>query len=115
MKTSEILTQAKQLISDPDHWTTGWYARDSAGEKIHPTQNGATCFCSMGAVYRVVGHCAQAPESTSAFSALASAIDPQKHNGYYNCIPVFNDFATHKEVMEMWDTAIKLAKEEEEK
>lgn len=36
MKTSDILSRARELISDPERWTQGDFARDVSGNARFP-------------------------------------------------------------------------------
>lgn len=49
----EILTGVRDLLSDPERWTQGASARNAAGEPIDVHSEDATCFCAVGAFYRV--------------------------------------------------------------
>jgi hypothetical protein len=113
MKTSEILTQAKALIADPEHWIQGWYARiGKHGRSVWSTDANATCFCSLGALGRVT---AQPQYHAAPFqSPTASIMTSSKAQGYLErsmggLISIFNDEHAHAEVMAAWDQAIALA------
>ncbi|WP_316196633.1 hypothetical protein [Bradyrhizobium sp. SZCCHNS3053] len=54
-KTSEILTVARALIADPDHWTKWSHARDNTGQGVPPLDPRAVCFCADGALMRAAG------------------------------------------------------------
>lgn len=54
---SEVLTvlkQARELISSPDKWCKGAFARDSAGLPVYPVDSDACYWCAEGAVGKVV-------------------------------------------------------------
>ena len=99
-----VLTEARDLISDPKRWTQGAYARDAHGRQTYWGDPAAVCWCASGAI-------SKATKLTPAQSAmnrdlvdqaqaeLDSAID---HYGVFT----FNDSRTHKEVLEMFDRAI---------
>lgn len=106
MKTSEILIKAKAIISNPDKWTQGAFARNYDGEEVSPISSQAVCFCSIGALKASVGK----DQSEVTMFYLVNARDylmKATPDGY---IAVFNDEHTHEEVMAVWDKAIKLAK-----
>jgi hypothetical protein len=53
MTTLEILKAARDLISDPEHWTKRANARDSYGEIIGCSQPEAVRWCAYGALNKV--------------------------------------------------------------
>lgn len=42
-----------ELLEDPNHWTQGTYARNKYGDQAISYSDEATCFCLLGAIYRV--------------------------------------------------------------
>lgn len=102
-KISQLLQQGRDLITNPEHWTQGAYARDKFGSSRTGKATDAVCFCSLGAIYRVV------PPDENTNDA-----------GYYlrlvmDNIMTFNDNHSHEEVLMAWDLAIELAKTDEKK
>lgn len=62
--TLEVLRAARNLISDPKHWTRGSFARDKEGRMVLPEDRRATQWCAAGAIYattrdRATRGCAQ--------------------------------------------------------
>lgn len=111
MKTSEFLIKAKSLIADPENWTQEDYARDSKGDGCFWNEPQATCFCSIGALYKVGGlekRTYQLPYNVKQSCDLLK----QQMEGY---VPAFNDSHTHEQVMQAWDRAIAQAVADEEK
>lgn len=107
-KISEVLKEAKQLISKPENWTTGVYARDAEGIKVDTGNARATCFCSLGAVFFV------AKQSKLSFPQRADIIQHIKEaNGLTSPVHEYNDTHTHAEVMALWDKAIAAAEAQE--
>lgn len=51
MTQKEILTKAKELVLA--HPTKGFYARDAEGNAVNPVHPNATCWCSLGAMFKV--------------------------------------------------------------
>jgi hypothetical protein len=51
----ETLTKARSLLSDPEHWTRGFYAKTKDGMHTMPDDASAFCFCLRGAVHHVLG------------------------------------------------------------
>ncbi len=52
MTTLELLEKARELIADPNRWTTEVHSRDSAGRPVHPTSGQASCWCISGAIWK---------------------------------------------------------------
>lgn len=48
------LRAAKALIDTPEKWTQRVYARDSMGFTCESENSAAVCFCSLGALFRVI-------------------------------------------------------------
>lgn len=109
MKPSELLIKAKAVIADPEHWTKGWYAQDAKGRSTGPAKSNAVCWCSAGALKKVAHE-----ESTysTRFAAAKYLVEVAAEFGYSG-IPDFNDNSSHETVMQAWDKAIQLAKEDE--
>lgn len=53
MTPLEVLTAARALIAEPEHWCRGTYARDKAGVKVSPRSPDAVSFCLTEAIYRL--------------------------------------------------------------
>ena len=49
MSTLEELKAVRELLSDPEHWTRGAFARDAQGGEISPASPEAACWCIGGA------------------------------------------------------------------
>lgn len=106
MKISEQLKAGKALIENPANWLQGNYTNlDSEDADLQK----ATCFCSVGAAFKVMGagNCL-GPDSSIITSYLAKAVGLM--TGVQ--VIVYNDSHTHPEVMAMWDKAIELAEAE---
>lgn len=109
MKTVlELLLAAKALIADKKNWTQGASARNKHNNPCQTESMDAVCFCSLGALARVTPY-----GSRNAVKLQADAI-----TYLYKALPTpslasFNDHHTHEEVMEVWDKAIYLAKQDE--
>lgn len=53
-QTIEVLTRARELISEEHRWTQYAYARDKEGICVESTSPKAACWCARGAINRVV-------------------------------------------------------------
>ena len=133
MKTAlEILIEARALIDTPDKWVQEAYASEKpgrigagfgGGSSLFPSDEKATCFCSMGAVSRVCrlekSPYAGGSNTRKALIALELAIpnDPVwiiKDIGTPS-IARYNDALgrRHSEIMAMFDKAIESLKSEQ--
>lgn len=53
MNTLEVLTNARALIADPEHWCQEHLAIADAGYGVPPTHGDAYAFCALGAILHV--------------------------------------------------------------
>lgn len=51
VKTIDVLREVRKTLSDSTRWTTGGYARDSAGHPIDACDKLAASWCGHGAIY----------------------------------------------------------------
>ena len=111
MKVSEVLTQAKAKIADPKNWIQDHMACDSLGRPVSPAAPHAACWCSLGAL---VATGADVWARSDAKVLLREAIRaPIVPGSWTSDIAGYNDNHSHAEVMQMWDRAIELAKNQE--
>lgn len=88
-----ILTRARELIADPEHWTKHTLARNPDGKPISPFNPAATCWCAEGALVRAVA------EHTNQLDELASmyedeAIEATFGSVYYKAGNLLHEFVT---------------------
>lgn len=95
--TIEVLKAARELISDPKHWTQYLFARDDNGNSTQPVSVRAVCWCALGAIDRVSGDDESAGDD--ALDALMEVVEEGN-------VSTFNDSHTHPEVMALFDAAI---------
>ena len=109
MKISDVLIKAKTLIQDPKNWTQGVLARDNLYEPVPTTSRNAVCFCTYGAVGRVLvlENSSQHDEVAGPLKKACAAISGSSR------VAEYNDTHTHPEVLALFDKAIELAKESE--
>lgn len=107
-----MLSAAKALIADEQHWTKGAMARDKDGALIaNPVNKEAVCWCSQGAIIKAYG------DAGFHFTDILIGIDLMetviKSNTDFMNVIAFNDVGgrTHSEVLEMFDRTIEAAKE----
>lgn len=100
----QVLTEARELLSDENKWTQGWLARDKDGEPVDERQVEAVCFCSVGAIYVTSDPFTPVPYSARKY--LEAIVGN---------VPNWNDHTNrkHSEILEAFDKAIELAKEGE--
>ena len=113
-KVSDFLIEAKKVIEDPTHWTTGWFAKDSSGVNCSSLDVRAVCFCSLGAIERHDKRELLHSELSGDDAVSALAIKALENVMDFD-VEDFNDEHTHEEVMQKWDEAINLAKAQESK
>lgn len=114
MKTSEILTKARELIDTPDKWTQRFYARDEHNASVTVGDDSAVCFCSLGAVHRAAGtdpisNNDGAIRASSAIIALGQQTGRSlgDHSMFARkAVMLFNDNSNHDAVLAMFDRAI---------
>jgi len=100
--TLQVLVEGRALIAEPGTWTTDAYARNDQGEECDPLDPAAACFCSLGAIAKVM----EMPDvsATLAVDDAPAAAVLTKAAGFW--IAAFNDSRTQEEVLAAWDRAI---------
>lgn len=124
--TAEILRRAGKKIMDPKHWVQGAEATTAKGAHCDARDEGAECYCAMGAViastYELQVERGETGESdfftsgeTSALRILAYQIEQDTmnalRNGYTTVVISFNDdpSTTHAQVLDVFNNAVKWA------
>ena len=102
---ADTLRAARALISAPERWVQGVYARTEAGGKLHNGwETGAVRWCALGAIEHVTRRFVTAPID----DALLRGAGLERDADIYD----YNDSHTHAEVLAMFDRAIELAEEQ---
>ncbi len=101
----DILTAARDLIAEPEHWTQGVSARNKFSEKIHPAHPTAVCWCTLGALQKV-GNPAFHYEAQDILFESALKLHPQWRGRF---LYGFNDSHSHSEILQVFDEAIRYA------
>jgi len=109
------LKEAHALIKDPKHWTQAAYARSRPNSPIprHATSEFAACWCSVGAIKKVVPRQERGVEHYPYLEVrhlLEKGLTSLTGDRLVSIV-TYNDNHTHAEVMEMWEEAIRLAEE----
>lgn len=101
-EVQQLLADAKALISAPERWTQGEFARDSHGHRAYWGGELAKCYCSIGAI-NAVTHENAVLTMNKPYMILGSQVG--------GSIVVWNDAPerTHAEVMAAFDKAIEIA------
>lgn len=111
MNAIDVLKSAKALISDPERWTQGVYARDRKGRSVLGWDESAACWCALGAVTSIKYH-PNHPLNIDYFIGIAIARlnAAAQDKNYFGCAAL-NDGSDHTTVMDMFDRAIELERE----
>lgn len=112
MKAVDLLKQARELIADPAHWTTGTLARDKKGIAVLVDNKAACSFCALGAIYRTKFD-ACLPGTITASAIMAVSDEAFQISGHSNLTSFNDNGATHSEVLEAFDRAIERLENEE--
>lgn len=100
MKVKELLVKAKGLIENPETWTQGYYAHDKDGNMCEALDEEATCFCSIGALFKANGGYYDEDGVISKAEDILNSLADR------HFIVDHNDSNTHENVMALWDRAI---------
>lgn len=106
METIEILEKARELISDESRWTQGCPARNTEGRYTPIGSPDAVCFCSIGAICKVMFIDEMKVTGQKATEILRKAL-PQ---GWGGSITAFNDTKKHSAIVQLFDRAIDAAR-----
>ena len=112
----QILTAARNLIADPEHWTRETVARDERGRPTEPYNPNACQFCALGALSAVFYRADPFNRTAEQVGELDRAHDRAKkalreagasHFGVHSfTISRVNDELGHEATLKMFDTAI---------
>lgn len=94
----EVLEAARNLISDPEHWTIEVCARDKDYQACGSKDPRATEWCAIGAIVRY------------AVDPIIKLIARKFLEDIVGDIGSYNDSHTHAEVIAVFDAAITAAK-----
>lgn len=97
MEVIELLEKTYELLSDPKRWIKGDFARDKTGHTVGFHAPEATCWCLVGAIYKIAGNDR---------NIQGSALTILEANCPYFSLITLNDKSTHEEVMEFLKATI---------
>lgn len=113
MNASTVLKKAKALISNPESWTQGAFARDKRGRNVECLSYEACCWCAIGSVLRISDSVACDSHEALSFLNIAAAVLVD-YAAERRSAAQFNDLHNHQEVLNLFDTAIDMAKAKED-
>lgn len=109
MKTPKQIYQgALAIISNPETFTQGTYARDETGDTVPPASRSAVCWCSMGAIAKIAGDDPTNVDYVDGlakprWSANARSVLNALHGGIGGCpVSSRNDGSSHDDVVKWW-------------
>lgn len=103
----EVLRGARELLADARHWIQGADAFDASGtELVNGYEDGATCWCLVGALEKVSGR-TMATYHEPAYRIIDDLIDPDMGGDprEWNDAPE----RTHSDILALLDKAISTA------
>ena len=112
METVEVLTQALEIISDPERWTQHAFAKAPNGANVSYLNDEAVRFCATGAIFKLVnwtgyGFVPAVMWLDKAAMQLFLGTGTPPGGAVY-----VNDFLGHAAVVRMFERAIELAQVE---
>ena len=109
----DILTEARTLITRPDRWTQGAYARNAHGCAIAIRSRHAVSFCATGALYRTTRRHAGSPTVPPALQQackrareILDGTVATLTEGRLTAIHAYNDATNHGCMLHTFDIAI---------
>lgn len=114
MNTVQILKEARALIADKKNWMQHYYSADDEGLWVNPRLHVATCFCSVGAMHKVMDLplSKSIPENIGMLFAVDDKLRDNFDGSFEGVIVDFNDENSHDEVLALFDRAIARAESE---
>lgn len=99
MDEKERLIAARELISDPAKWTTGYYARTANGQCTNSENPDAVCWCAFGALWKV----------SNSRSNSANLLETAANHLFHEDVVTVNDVMGHEAILKVYDLAIEYA------
>ena len=98
----ELYKEARQILSDPTHWTIGSFARSKTGRDVSPLDPEAVSFCLLGVLAKVNGLNRKYNDTHDLSSYIRSHL-PEGAN-----LVCFNDdpLTKHEDVLDLLDRTI---------
>jgi len=80
--TIDILRTAREIISDPEHWTKGVYARNASSVQVDTNSATAVRFCATGCIKRATGKVVAAAVNSNVDLTLINIVEDFPEVGY---------------------------------
>ena len=97
----KLLERAQEILSDPDRWTTGSFARDKDDNPVDITDAGAVKFCLHGSLDKAFDEVCQKHEFTDyhrlSMDMYHIMLDSDEYD--YACMATLNDEGGYSETM----------------
>jgi hypothetical protein len=103
----EILTEVRELLSEPGRWTQYASARNVSGDPVPPHSDEAVCFCAVGAFYKVGYPDSADPKKGNGYWAARQLVDDSRSDN--RSLITLNDSYGRDAVLEVLDRAIEAA------
>ena len=99
----DVLKAARALIADPERWTQRTDARNAHGLPVDPRDTDATCWCPIGACFRV-----SPVRASAAMRELSWGLPKSWDYGHRWPLANWNNASsrTHRAVLHRFDRAI---------
>lgn len=100
---AHVLSDARRLISDPNRWAQGVFARDGYGQPVKPLEQTAHCWCLLGGVARCSNDLGITPPELLRF------MQEMMHFLYgqqFETLGEMNDYLNHDSVLRFLDQCI---------
>ena len=106
MNALDILTEARELLSDPDNWTRYTLARDSEGVEVNTNHPDAVCWCAVGALFHTGVGLNEYGEMSPLWGVVDEALVRLHAASLHGSAITDNDEYGHSEVMATYARAI---------
>jgi hypothetical protein len=105
---NQVLINARALIAERAHWTTGTLACTANGRRVAWHDQSATKWCALGAIYRAAYDLVGDPkEAMRIGNGVARSISRTRWFG--GRLPIMNDTRGHAAVLAAFDKALAAA------
>lgn len=107
----KLVTDARDILADPAHWTQGCFARNAEGHAgLAPNDPNAVCYCSFGAIMSLSKY-RTPPEIYDTMKPIATRLLAERGIDVpdgRNAVVFFNDHptTTHEDVMLLFGQTI---------
>jgi hypothetical protein len=106
-----ILKQAREILSNPDHWTKGCNARDRYGHSCASAGGEACKWCAHGALCKLTPADTQEEKQKACDirnKAMGYLRKVSESRGFISFTYYNDEVATHSDILSLFDEAIRL-------